>query len=216
MACRSQSRLGALKGGEVGVHVYRDEREAADNFARLKSLVAASEPALAALRAVRALGLDQWCLAAGAIRRLVWDDLHGFTRATPLADWDCVFYDSAPQAPGREKSLEKSLVDRLPGVRWEVVNQAWVHEWLPPVVPGQIAVPFLSLAEGIASWPETATCVGVWLTTDDNIEVIAPHGLRDLFQGVVRWNSASASRAAFENRLKIKRWTQHWPWLVIA
>jgi len=51
----------------------------------------------------------------------------------------------------------------------------------------------MSLIEGVASWPEIAT-VAVTLTPSGSIEVIAPHGLDDLFDMVVRWNGASASR----------------------
>ncbi|MEX1166352.1 MAG: nucleotidyltransferase family protein [Hydrogenophaga sp.] len=204
-----------MTNGEVVASLHRAEREASACFVRLKSLVAASEPTMEALRAVRTLGLASWCLAAGAIRRLVWDDLHGFASPPPLADWDCVFYDPAPQDPGREKSLEAALSNTLPGLRWEVVNQAWVHQWLQTETDGEVVAPFQSLADGIASWPETATCVGVWLTPEDSIEVIAPHGLGDLFGGVVRWNFTSASRTAFENRLKVKRWTERWPQIAV-
>eukprot|EP01034_Spumella_vulgaris_P027324 gene27324-34024_t len=51
--------------------------------ARLVLLVRSSAGLMAALRAVRELGLDSWCIGAGAVRSLVWDTLHGYTVPSP-------------------------------------------------------------------------------------------------------------------------------------
>lgn len=168
-----------------------------------------------ALSAGRELGLASWCIGAGTIRNLVWDHLHGFEKPTPSLDLDLVFYDAENLDPCREWSLEMTLSARVPGVQWEAVNQATVHHWLQAQATNQVTdhmvPPFHSLAAGIASWPEVATCVGVTLTAAGEIEVIAPHGLSDLFDMIVRFNPACVSRAAYLYRISSKRWAERWP-----
>ena len=58
---------------------------------------------------------------------------------------------------------------------------------------GHAVAPLRSLDEAVASWPEFATAVGLWLDDDDRLHVIAPHGLDDLFAMVVRRNPVRVS-----------------------
>jgi len=164
-----------------------------------------------ALKAARELGLNSWCIGAGLVRSLVWDHLHGFEEPSPCADVDLVFYCPDGLGSLQEQSIERTLSTKAPGLQWEAVNQASVHPWLQSQSPGQVIPAFTSLTDGIASWPETATCVGVTLNAIDEIGVIAPHGLADLFNMVVRWNPTRVSRATFEERVASKRWGARWP-----
>jgi hypothetical protein len=52
-------------------------------------------------------------------------------------------------------------------------------------------------------------CVAVRLLSDDEIEVVAPHGLWDLFGMVVRRNPV-ADVASFRRRLDEKRYVDRW------
>lgn len=177
---------------------------------RLAELVAATPWLMHALGAVRALGLESWCIGAGAIRGLVWDHLHGFEAPSALADVDVVFFDADDASPRREQHLQRLLDERLPGLCWEVVNQAAVHHWYASP-EGRPVEPLRSLEEGIATWPEYATCVGVYLDRADAVHVIAPHGLADLFDGVVRWNPTRVSAEVYRDRIARKRFTDRWP-----
>ena len=163
-----------------------------------------------ALRAARSLGLGSWCIGAGAIRNLVWDHLHGFKVATKPEDIDLVFYEAADLSQDLERLLESKLAVSAPQFKWEAVNQAAVHKWLTSQAK-QEAEPFRSLIEGVASWPEVATCVGVSLTSSEQIEVVAPHGLTDLFEMVVRWNPVRVSREVYRERVANKRFSAKWP-----
>jgi len=178
--------------------------------AKLADLVSQSSSLHRALRAARSLGLSSWCIGAGVIRNLVWDHLHGFETNTPADDMDFVFFDPSNLSPEFEQRLESRLLQAEPGFNWEAVNQAAVHTWPKPHGAQEIQ-PFCSLSEGIASWPEVATCVGVTLTHKEKIEVIAPHGLTDLFEMVVRWNPTRVPVAVYEERLARKRFAQRWP-----
>lgn len=151
---------------------------------------------MAALRVARSLELPDWALAAGAVRGLVWDHLHGFA-PTPPPDLDLVYFDPA-QRPAPP----------LPAP-WELVNQATAHHWRP--IP-----PLRSTEDGIASWPETATCVGLRLEADDRLTVIAPLGLDDLFDGILRPNPRCADPGAFAARLASKGFLGRWPDLRLA
>jgi len=165
---------------------------------------------LAALRAVRALELDNWCIGAGAVRNLVWDALHGYAAPSPLADVDVAYFDSTDLSAERDAGLQRRLTDLLPGVPWEVTNQAAVHLWFEDWF-GHPAPPLRSLEEAVASWPEYATSVGLTLNADDSIDVIAPHGLDDLFSITVRRNPTRVSLQTYRQRVVEKRYAERWP-----
>jgi len=115
----------------------------------------------------------------------------------------------------QEAELAARLTEAHPKIRWEVTNQARVHEWFLKE-HSQVVPPLHSLAEGIATWPEYATCVGVKLARNNAIEVIAPHGLDDLFGLKVRHNPSRASAAVFADRVASKRFTDRWPMLSVV
>lgn len=180
-------------------------------------MVRASAPLMDALEAVRSLGLQSWCIGAGAVRSLVWDTLHGFDKPSPLDDVDVVYFDASHASDGAEQEvdLEQRLRLLQPALRWEVTNQATVHLWFERAL-GQRVAPLHSLEEGVATWPEFATCVGVYLAPDDTIGVVAPHGLEDLFGLRVRHNPRRASAETYLQRVAEKRFAERWPLLSIV
>ncbi|MBH9576823.1 nucleotidyltransferase family protein [Inhella sp. 1Y17] len=163
-----------------------------------------------ALHAARQLGLQNWCIAAGAVRNPVWDRLFGCT--SPTADVDLVYFDATDTDPQRDRALQAELRAMAPEWDWEVVNQAGVHHWYEASYGG-VLPPYRSLDDALARWPETATAVGLRLEPDDRLTVLAPLGLQDLFDGVLRHNPAGGSVAQFQQRLVDKRFLQRWPGL---
>ena len=91
-----------------------------------------------------------------------------------------------------------------------MTNQAAVHLWFERVF-GHPVEPLRSLEEAVASWPEFATAVGLRLEPDDRITVIAPHGLDDLFDRVVRRNPTRVSLETYRRRVREKRYVERWP-----
>ena len=180
---------------------------------RLTAMVAASAPLMAALHSVRSLQLRSWCIGAGVIRSLVWDTLHGFDDRSPVEDMDVVYFD-AKASPEHDAHLEEQLRSAMPNLCWEVTNQAGVHRWFADAL-GQVVAPLASLEEGVATWPEFATCVGVYLNGDGTLGVVAPHGLDDLFGLRVRHNPQRASAATYRERVQAKRFAERWPRLSI-
>ena len=181
---------------------------------RLILMVRSSSALMELLDAARRLNLSSWCIGAGVIRSLVWDRLHGFATPSHYDDVDVVYYDDVA-GPEQEAELLGRLQNLKPSVRWEVTNQALIHHWFLNR-HSQVVPPLGSLLEGIATWPEYATCVGVTLNSDGSIEVIAPYGLEDLFQLRVRHNPTRANAGVFTERVMSKRFTERWPMLSIV
>lgn len=178
-------------------------------------LARSSEWFAPALRAVRQLGLASWCIGAGAVRNLVWDDLHGYATPTHLADLDVAYFDASDLTPERDAELQRQLSAALPQVRWEVTNQAAVHRWFEDYF-GHAVEPLPSLHAAVASWPEYATAVGLCLHPNDELEVIAPHGLEDLFACIVRRNPARVSIQTYRLRTEQKKYAARWPLVTVV
>lgn len=162
------------------------------------------------LTAAREVAAPDWLIGAGALRTAVWDRLHGFDAPTELADIDLVFFDPADLSRERERGVEDALRAALPAAPWDAKNQAAVHLWFPDKF-GYEVEPLRSAAEAVATWPETATCVGTRLTSDDRLELVAPFGLDDLLGLVHRRNPARVSVEEYERRLRTKRIAERWP-----
>lgn len=185
-----------------------------EHLSSLLAIARASLPLMQALEAARSLRLQSWCIGAGAVRNCVWDYLHGYSAAKNLDEVDLVYFDDKA-APEDDAKLQQQLSQRYPFTCWDVANQAHVHRWYE-LQFGTPVEPLYSLEQGIATWPEFATCVGVSLQDDDSINVIAPFGLQDLFELKVRHNTARASAVTFATRHKTKRWLHRWPKLTIC
>ena len=189
--------------------------ETPPDAARLAALARATPWFMQALVQVRALGLREWCIGAGAVRNLVWDALHGHAEPSALADVDVAYFDAADHSAARDASLQRELQARAPDTPWEVTNQAGVHLWFEQHF-GHPVAPLHSLAEAVASWPEYATATGLWLDEQDHVHVIAPHGLADLFAMVVRRNPARVSVETYRARIASKRYAQRWPRVTVV
>ncbi len=178
--------------------------------ARLIALARTTPWFLHALESVRSLGLEDWCIGAGAVRNLVWDALHERTAPSRLADVDVAWFDASDLSPERDAALLARLRAIDPQTPWEVTNQAGVHRWFERCF-GHAVAPLASLEDAVASWPEFATAVGLSMDADGALRVIAPHGLDDLFAMVVRRNPARVSVETYRQRVAQKQYTRRWP-----
>jgi uncharacterized protein len=101
-----------------------------------------------------------------------------------------------------------------PGARPPVKNQAAVHLWYPERF-GVAVEPFNSTAEAVATFPETASCVGLRLR-GERLEIVAPYGLDDLFGLVCRHNPTRVPAAFYTQRVEEKGWRERWPRLTVV
>ncbi|HJT58047.1 MAG TPA: nucleotidyltransferase family protein [Ktedonobacteraceae bacterium] len=165
---------------------------------------------MSVLETVRTCNPPDWLVGAGVIRNLVWDHLHRYQTPTPLADIDVIFFDPQDVRPERDHMVQQQLAQRLPHVTWEATNQAAVHLWYEDVFG--FSVPSLhSSEEAVGTWPETATSVAVRLLPTDEIHIVAPCGLSDLFNMVLRRNPCRVTHEQFIQRLHAKQILRKWP-----
>lgn len=160
------------------------------------------------LELVRELNLPESCIAAGYVRNRVWDVLHGYENETPLNDIDVIYYDPTDLSEEKDRllSLTLNMTDKKEG--WSVKNQARMH------LRNQVA-PYESTRDAMSCWPETATAVGLYLDRLDDIEVISPYGLDDLFQLKIRQSPRYMDTAYFMQRVNEKQWLTRWPNLTL-
>jgi uncharacterized protein len=181
----------------------------ADHSAALVTIIQDTPWLCDVLRVVRDVGPPGAFVAAGAVRDTVWNALTGRTATEPYGDVDVVYWaETEPESSSH--GYEARLRAALPGVDWEVTNQATVHTWHWQAHRLRVP-PHRTVAEGLATWPETATAVGVRLTAASELQVLAPLGLDDLFALRLRHNPALVGPDVFRQRVESKRWLQRWP-----
>jgi hypothetical protein len=157
------------------------------------------------------LGLPLWYFGAGGIAQTVWNLRHGFDPASGVKDYDLVYFDPDDISVEAERRNELEVARRLSefGVVVDVKNEARVHLWYRQRF-GRRIDPYRSTEEAIATWPTTASSVGVRRDHEGFI-VCAPFGLADLLGMVARPNKTIISRDVYEE--KVSRWAARWPHL---
>jgi uncharacterized protein len=177
---------------------------------RVAQVVRRSPPLMTALRAAREVAAPDWLVSAGAIRDAVWDALHDRPPTAVPRDVDVGFFDTCDLTLARDAAVEAALRQLVPSLPWQAKNQAAVHLWYPGRFGFEVG-PFSSSADAVATFPEIASCVGVRLLPDNDLLVVAPHGLDDLLNGVCRHNPTRVSARFYAERQAAKAWTQRWP-----
>lgn len=151
---------------------------------------------------------DSW-LVAGSIAPTIWNLGCGQPAELGLKDVDLIYFDDQDLSFDAEANNERRLRDlfrRLP-IKLDVKNEARVHLWYEERF-GYAIKPYLSSADAIATFPTTATAVGV-RRIRGTLECCAPFGLDDLFGLVVRPNKRQITRTIYE--AKVDRWCSIWP-----
>ncbi len=182
---------------------------------RLIELIRSSSRLMRALRAARAVDPPDWLIGGAVIRDLVWDHLRDPARQTAWQDVDLVFFDPASLGEERELNLRDALHAQASDIPWDVKNQAAVHLWYPQAFGVEVQ-PLASSADGVATWPETATAVAVRLRADDSIEAAVPYGLEDLFGLICRRNPRRVTVEEYHRRIQAKAMAVRWPALQIV
>ena len=191
------------------------------------AVISREDRRMAILKAVAALGLDDWWIGAGFVRNAVWDDLY-HTESTPLNDVDVAYFkplgsygmpddiligriaaDEPNAVWDEETRFARELGTQMPDLEFEVKNQARMHLSKARLAPRE---PYASAADAIADWVETATCIGVRLDDAGNLALLACYGLSDLASGIIRPTTPAYAERARE-RAQAKGWLSRWPQL---
>lgn len=163
---------------------------------------------MCALRAAQKLGLNDWCLAAGFVRNLLWDRLHQYPDSSPLNDIDLVYFNPQDINPETDRQYERQLIALAPDLPWSVKNQARMH-----LKYGR--APYTSSSDAMSYWVEVETAVGVRLTDNNRLELVAPLGIDSLFSFTISANPKHGMPEVLLQRARDKQWTQRWPRLTI-
>jgi hypothetical protein len=160
---------------------------------------------LSILKQVEALLIEDCWVGAGLIRNAIWNHLHG-RPVEPLldSDVDVVYWDPSDANPERDIAIEKHLFKECAGIPWSVHNQARMHE-------RNGDAPYRNTEDAIRCWPETATAIAARLS-GTRVEVLAPHGVQDLVNLIVRRTPAFAQKQSiYSARISSKDWARRWP-----
>jgi len=156
-------------------------------------------------------GLPDGWIVAGCVAQTVWNLASGRPAGARIKDVDLVYFDPSDLSAAAEAEHESRLADRFRAVpaKLDVKNQARVHLWYERAFGYPIS-PYHSTPDAIASFPTTATAIGVrWAS--GRLECCAPFGLDDLFTLTVRPNKRQITPAIYA--AKVGRWRQVWPHL---
>ena len=128
----------------------------------IADIIAQDPVAMKQLRAARALGLPDWCIAAGFVRNRVWDHFHGIVPPRAPADIDVIYYDAGDLSKESEQAHEEALDRLLPGLSLlsgpYAPAAARAHQRVlvrGPVVAGLMAV-VATMAVGLITQPRQA------------------------------------------------------------
>lgn len=161
------------------------------------------------LQAAEQKALPDWWIGAGFLRNLIWDALEGNT-TMQSRDVDLVYFNSYDIRPETDWQYDTDMHALFPDAEWEVRNQARMHYV-------NNFEPYISTADGISHWVETATCVAVKLERGE-LRYLFCHGTDDLYGLIARLTEAFTSKEllpTFYERLEKKNWRHRWPHLRI-
>ncbi|APE07508.1 hypothetical protein BM528_03140 [Alteromonas sp. RW2A1] len=181
------------------------------------------------LQALEQLALPQGYIGAGFLRNAIWDDLHGKKTSTPLNDVDVIYFDAhvlntsfvsnishtlnPSDSVNREReqdlAFQEQLNALLPGVNWQVKNQARMH-----VLHDH--APYKDCEDAISYWIERETCVAIALSTVNQFDILAPFGLAHNFKGQISINPKLPRYEIFNKRVTDKKWCDIWPQLKVV
>jgi hypothetical protein len=181
----------------------------ADQVDALESIVRSNPIVARLLDQLPSLGLGSWYIGAGAVAGTVWNRLHGFAPTHGIKDYDVVYFDAEDLGEPAEKAVQAQVTGLLGanGAPVDVTNEARVHTWYEQRF-GRPLSPYRSVEHAIATWPTTASSIGVRCDGGQFV-VCAPFGLADLFAMVVRANTTLVDEPVY--RAKAERWQQTWP-----
>lgn len=178
-----------------------------DNEAQIKQWIKEDEARYHALKIAAGLNLNDWCLAAGFVRNLIWDKLHDFESLTSLNDIDFIYFDPNNVSHKIDKEHEATLTAASEHP-WSVKNQARMHV-------RNNDIPYTSTSDAMSYWVEIETAIGARLDPCGEMTLIAPFGLKSLFDFTITINSKRIKQADFQHRVSSKRWLETWPNLAV-
>ena len=162
---------------------------AAELEARLIDIVRANAGLMHVLRVMRDLDLPDWRLFSGAVYQSVWNERTDRAPGYGVKDYDIGYFDPDTSWDAEDEVIKRVAAAFAPELRdiVEVRNQARVHLWFEGKF-GEAYEPLTCTDDAPARFVAPAFALGVRLEKDDAISIVAPFGLQDVFDMVIRPN----------------------------
>ena len=187
----------------------------AERHARLEAILRAAPSMMSVLQTARELDLPDWLIFSGAVYQPVLNHLTGRDPDYGLKDYDLGYFDASDISyEAEDVVIRRAAAAFAPpfDALVEVRNQARVHIWFE----GKFGEPYPPLrcsAEALERFVSATFAVGVRLEADEQMTVVAPFGLADLFALHMRPNprrkTAGFARAAAGLKAR-------WPELIVT
>jgi len=186
-----------------------------DLEAEFAAIIGADPELMRLLTSLRRLDLPQGLLVSGAIYQSVWNVLCGLAPGTGIRDYDVIYFDDADLSFEAEDAVIRRVAAAMPGFAApvETRNQARVHLWYERRFGAPMA-PLASAAQSLAFYATVTHAVGARLEPDGSLDIVAPFGLDDMFDMVLRPNPACPSPGSHAE--KARRAMAIWPRLRIV
>ena len=161
------------------------------------------------LAAAETLDLPDWWIGAGFLRGKIWDAIED-NPPMQSRDVDLVYFNADDIAPETDWQYDEYMKQNYPFAEWEVRNQARMHY-------KNDFKPYVSTADGISRWVETATCIAVRIEAG-KLAFLWCHGMDDVLGIVARPVEEFRTMEllpVFRKRIQDKGWRQRWPSLTV-
>jgi hypothetical protein len=184
--------------------------------AAIKLIVSKDPDLMTILRLIRDLALPDSWLMAGCIYQSVWNALTGRPRRTGIRDYDIGYFDASDLSYEAEDLVIRNIHEAANraglALDLEARNQARVHLWFEQRF-GFPVPPLTSTVEASTRYTSFAHAISVRLTSEDELDIAAPYGLRDVLAMHLRPNRLLPNGPTHD--AKAKRCLAVWPELSV-
>lgn len=145
-----------------------------------------------------------WCVYAGFLRDKIWNHINDIeaTSRSPSTDIDIAFYSEGDQ--NDVQHIQKILAEKLPQYAWDVSNYA--H-------PDNNEDKSSNLYDGLSKNIDTISTIGMYLDPDKSVNIIAPYGINDLVNCIIRPTAHAVERGRKQqliSRINSKKFFDKW------
>lgn len=177
---------------------------------RFRAVLRADALAWDALRCARALDLPDCWVVSGCLYQAVWNAMHSRPAGFGVKDVDIVYFDAADRSYEAEDRVIRAAEPRAAGLAApiEIRNQARVHLWYPDRF-GQPYPELRNATQSLLYYASRTHAVAARLGADDEIALIAPFGLADIFAPRMTPNPALDTSETYTR--KAARVAELWP-----
>ena len=167
-----------------------------DLAGRLETILRATPGLMHVLDRARSLDLPDWLVFSGAVYQPVLNHLTDRPLDHGLKDYDLGYFDGADISYEAEDRVIRRVAAsfRPPfDALVEVRNQARVHLWFASKF-GEPYQPLSQTVDALNRFTSATFAVGVRLEPDNQMTILAPFGLKDLFALKIRPNPLRATK----------------------